>query len=55
MKKEDQKELSDLMKVVSKTLISTMKVLDLKTHIEMTSISNGYRYKLRFDKEKIQK
>jgi len=55
MKKEDQKELSNLMKVVSKTLIATMKVLDLKTHIEMTSISNGYRYKLRFDKEKIQK
>jgi hypothetical protein len=53
MDKTTEKELDNLLQTVSKTLISTMNVLDLKTHIEMTSISNGYRYKLRFNKEKI--
>jgi hypothetical protein len=53
MDKTTEKELDKLLQTVSKTLISTMNVLDLKTHIEMTSISNGYRYKLRFNKEKI--
>jgi len=53
MDKTTQKELDELLQTVSKTLIVTMNVLDLKTHIEMTSTSEGYRYKLRFDKEKI--
>jgi ADP-dependent phosphofructokinase/glucokinase len=51
--KEEEKEFSKLIETISKTLIQTMNVLDLKTHIEMTSITDGYRYKLRFDKEKI--
>ena len=53
MDKTTEKELDELVQTVSKTLIATMNVLDLKTHIEMTSVSCGYRYKLRFDKEKI--
>lgn len=53
MDKTTEKELDELVQTVSKTLIATMNVLDLKTHIEMTSVSDGYRYKLRFDKEKI--
>ena len=53
MNKTTEKELDELVQTVSKTLIATMNVLDLKTHIEMTSVSDGYRYKLRFDKEKI--
>ena len=53
MDKTTKKELDELVQTVSKTLIATMNVLDLKTHIEMTSVCDGYRYKLRFDKEKI--
>jgi len=53
MDKTTEKQLDELVQTVSKTLIATMNVLDLKTHIEMTSVSDGYRYKLRFDKEKI--
>ena len=53
MNKTTEKEFSELIETVSKTLIVTMNALDLKTHIEMTSVSDGYRYKLRFDKEKI--
>ena len=53
MDKTTKKELDELLKIVSKILISTMNVLDLKKHIEMTCVSNGYRYKLRFDKCKI--
>ncbi|QQV91401.1 hypothetical protein Leef1_36 [Polaribacter phage Leef_1] len=53
MTKKEEKDFSELIEIVSKTLIATMNVLDLKTHIEMTSTSDGYRYKLRFDKEKI--
>tara|TARA_R110002096_G_scaffold432559_1_gene649604 strand:- start:993 stop:1154 length:162 start_codon:yes stop_codon:yes gene_type:complete len=53
MDKTTEKEFSELIENISKTLIATMNALDLKTHIEMTSISDGYRYKLRFDKEKI--
>ena len=48
MDKTTEKELDELVQTISKTLIATMNVLDLKTHIEMTSISDGYRYKLRF-------
>lgn len=53
MDKTTEKELDALVQTISKTLIVTMNVLDLKTHIEMTSTSDGYRYRLRFDKEKI--
>ena len=45
----EEKEFSELIETISKTLIATMNVLELKTHIEMTSNSNGYRYKLRSD------
>ena len=55
MKKQHEKELNDLISLISKSLIATMKTLDLKTHIEMTSVSDGYRYKLKFDREKINK
>ena len=55
MKKQHEKELNDLISLISKSLIATMKTLDLKTHIEMTSVSDGYKYKLRFDREKINK
>tara|TARA_R110002012_G_scaffold130030_2_gene282478 strand:- start:973 stop:1140 length:168 start_codon:yes stop_codon:yes gene_type:complete len=51
---KQKKELENLTSEISKALISAMIVLDLKTHIEMTSTNNGYRYKLRFDKEKIK-
>tara|TARA_R110000765_G_scaffold366712_1_gene456841 strand:+ start:525 stop:695 length:171 start_codon:yes stop_codon:yes gene_type:complete len=51
--KEEEKEFSELIETISKTLIATMNALELKTHIEMTSTSEGYRYKLRFDKDKI--
>ncbi|AGO49718.1 hypothetical protein Phi13:2_gp108 [Cellulophaga phage phi13:2] len=53
MTKEQEKEFSELIETISKTLISTMNVLNLKTHIEMTSISDGHRYRLKFEKEKI--
>ena len=51
--KEQEQMLDELVQTTSKTLIAAMNVLDLKTHIEMTSECNGYKYKLRFDKEKI--
>lgn len=51
--KEQEKDLDEVIQTISKTLIVTMNALDLKTHIEMTSISDGYEYKLRFDKRKI--
>ena len=53
MDETTEKEFDELIQNVSKTLIATMNILDLKTHIEMISVSGEYRYKLRFDKEKI--
>ena len=46
-------ELEEVVTTVSKILIHTMTQLELKTHIEMTSVSDGNRYVLRFEKEKI--
>ena len=51
--KEQEKDLEEIMQNISKALIATMNVLDLKTHIEMISELDGYKYKLRFDKEKL--
>jgi len=53
--KEEEKNLNELLQEVSKTLIKTMYVLDLKTHLEMTSKCGDYTYKLRFDKSHTNK
>jgi hypothetical protein len=53
MTKTQEKEFNQLIEMVSKSLIASMNVLKLKSHIEMISRSEGFKYTLRFDKEKL--
>lgn len=49
----EKAEFEQINKNVAKILIHTMNTLDIPNYIESMSICDGYRYKLRFDKEKI--
>tara|TARA_R110001606_G_scaffold166474_2_gene310962 strand:+ start:1343 stop:1513 length:171 start_codon:yes stop_codon:yes gene_type:complete len=49
----ENQDLKETAITISKILIKVMTYFGLENFIETTSIYDGYRYKLRFDKEKI--
>lgn len=53
LNKKQQKEFEQVNENVAKILIYSMQEFDIPNFIESTITSGKYRYKLRFDKEKI--
>lgn len=53
LNKKQHQELEQVNENVTKILIYSMQEFNIPNFIESTSISGKYRYKLRFDKEKI--
>jgi len=49
----EEAQLSYINQELAKILIHTMKELNIPNFIESNYVSDGYRYKLRFEREKI--